>query len=475
MAMARLTVWATALAVVLSVAGARLAGAQGPAVDWKKQEAELLKHHRALIQIDSSSPPGNETRAADYLKKVFEAEGIPVQTFALKPARANLVARLKGNGSKRPLLLMAHTDVVGVQKEKWPVDPFGAVLKDGYIWGRGSRDDKDKLASNLMVMLLAKRSGTRLDRDLIFLAESGEEADPEGVGIAYMVNQHFADIDAEFALTEGGGALIENNRVTAVTIQTSEKVPRRFRLVATGTSGHGSVPRLDNPLTHLSAAVAKVGSFTMPMRLTETTRVYFEKLASISTPDKAARYRALLASPSADVQSYLAANEPEHNSMLRTSVVPTLLKAGVGPNVIPSQAEATFDVRALPDEDIPQFFAQMTRVVGDPAVKVEPITTNLRPVSAPSKLDSEMYRALEHASAALYPGAVVMPAMSTGATDMAQLRAKGIQAYGIGPASTQADTINYGAHSDVERLLESSLYRLAEFTWRATMEVAASK
>jgi len=474
--MARFTGSVAALAAVLSVAAAGSALAQGPAVDWKKQEAELLKHHRALIQIDSSSPPGNETRVVDYLKKVFEGEAIPTESFALKPMRANLVARLKGNGSKRPLLLMAHTDVVGVQKEKWPVDPFGAVLKDGYIWGRGSRDDKDKLASNLMVMLLAKRAGARLDRDLIFLAESGEEADPEGVGISYMVNHHFPAIDAEFALTEGGGALIENNRVTAVTIQTSEKVPRRFRLVATGTSGHGSVPRLDNPLTHLSAAVAKVGSFTMPMRLNETTRAYFGKLASISPPDKAQRYRALLGSePSGDVLSYLAQNEPEHNSMLRTSVVPTILKAGVGPNVIPSQAEATFDVRALPDEDIPQFFAQMTRVVGDPAVKVEPITTNLRPVSAPSKLDSEMYRALEHASAALYPGAVLMPAMSTGATDMAQLRAKGIQAYGIGPPSTQPDTINYGAHSDVERLLESSLYRLAEFTWRATMEVAASK
>src|SRR5258705_9521284 len=170
---------------------ASIAAAQAPAVDWKKQEAEILRHHRALIQIDSSSPPGNETKVADYLKSVLEKEGIAVKTFALQPARANLVARLKGNGKKRPLLLLAHTDVVGVQREKWPVDPFGAVLKDGYIWGRGSRDDKDKLAANLMVMLLAKRMGASLDRDLIFLAESGEEADPAGVGINYMVGQHF--------------------------------------------------------------------------------------------------------------------------------------------------------------------------------------------------------------------------------------------------------------------------------------------
>jgi acetylornithine deacetylase/succinyl-diaminopimelate desuccinylase-like protein len=463
-------------AAAIVVAPFSCAFAQAPSVDWKKQDAEILKHHRSLVQIDSSSPPGNETKVDDYVKRVFEVEGIPVKTFALDPKRGNLIARLKGNGKKRPILLMAHTDVVGVQREKWPVDPFGAVVKDGYIWGRGSRDDKDKLAANLMVMLIAKRMGASLDRDLIFLAESGEEADPAGVGIGYMVGQHFDEIDAEFALTEGGGATIDNGKITTVNIQTSEKVPRRFRLVATGTSGHGSVPRLDNPLIHLSAAVAKVGGFVMPMRLNETTRAYFTKLATISSPERAARYRALLgASPPESIQAYFAKEEPQHYSMLRTSIVPTILKAGVGPNVIPSQAEATFDVRALPDEDIPQFFATLTRVIGDPAVKVEPITANLRPVSAPSRLDSEMYRALEHVSAEMYPGATLLPEMSTGATDMAQLRAKGIQSYGVGPASTEADAINYGAHSDVERLPEASLYRFVEFTWRAVMEVAAAK
>jgi acetylornithine deacetylase/succinyl-diaminopimelate desuccinylase-like protein len=467
-----LPVAAAAIAALLCAAPA--VAAVG-AVDWKKQEAEILRHHRALIQIDSSSPPGNETKVDDYLKRVFEAEGIPVQLFALQPARANLVARIKGNGKKRPLLLMAHTDVVGVQREKWPVDPFGAVVKDGYIWGRGARDDKDKLAANLMVMLLAKRMGARLDRDLIFLAESGEEADPAGVGIGYMVKEHFAEIDAEFALTEGGGATIENGRVTRVNIQTTEKVPRRFKLVATGTSGHGSVPRLDNPLTHLSAAVAKIGNWVTPMRLNETTRAYFTKLAAISPPQDAARYRALLGpAPPDSIQTYLAKNEPERYSMLRTSVVPTLLKAGVGPNVIPSEAEATFDVRALPDEDIARLFAAIAQLIADPAVKLEPITVNLRPVAAASKLDSDMYRALETMASAMYPGVTVLPTMSTGATDMAQLRAKGIQSYGIGPASTESDTIDYGAHSDVERLAEPSLYRFVEFTWRAAMDVATA-
>jgi acetylornithine deacetylase/succinyl-diaminopimelate desuccinylase-like protein len=447
-----------------------------PAIDWAKQEPEILRHYRALVQIDTSSPPGNETRAVDYLKQVLEAEGIAVKTFALDPQRANLVARISGNGAKRPLLLMAHTDVVGVQREKWPVDPFGAVMKDGYVWGRGTRDDKDNLAANLMVVLLLKRSGVVLDRDVIFLAESGEEADPAGVGIAFMVERHFNEIDAEFALAEGGGATLENGRVTQVAIQTTEKVPRRFRLVATGTSGHGSVPRVDNPLTHLSAAVAKLGTWETPMRLNTTTRAYFAGLATISAPQDATRYRQLLSpQPPAALQQYFARNEPQHYSMLRTSIVPTILKAGVGPNVIPSVAEATFDVRALPDEDIAKLFADVERLIADPAVKVEPITTNLRPVAPPSKLDSEMYRALETIAGEMFAGSTVLPIMATGATDLAQLRAKSIQAYGIGPASSESDSVNYGAHSDVERLLERSLYQFVDFTWRAVIAVAADR
>src|SRR5262245_46836516 len=169
--------------------------AQAPPIDWAKQKTEILRHYRSLLQIDTRNPPGNETKAAEYLKKVLEADGIHTRTFALDPARANLVARLKGNGSKRPLLILAHTDVVGVQREKWPLDPFGAIQKDGYVWGRGSVDDKPILAANLMVMLLLKRTKTPLDRDVIFLAESGEEADTTGAGITFMVNQHFDEID----------------------------------------------------------------------------------------------------------------------------------------------------------------------------------------------------------------------------------------------------------------------------------------
>ena len=265
------------------------------------------------------------------------------------------------------MLILAHTDVVGVQPEKWPVDPFSAAIKDGYVWGRGSLDDKPVLAANLMVMLLLKRNHVTLDRDVIFLAESGEEADLAGVGINFMVQQHYNAIDAEYSLTEGGNATIEGGRVVAMNIGTAEKVPARVRLVATGTSGHGSVPRMDNALIHLGAAVEKVGRWQTPMRLNDTTRTYFEKLATISSPEKAARYNALLNPQTAEAaQRYLAEHEPQSYSMLRTSVVPTMLKAGVGANVIPSEAEATLDIRALPDEDIAKFYAEMGKIIDDP-------------------------------------------------------------------------------------------------------------
>ncbi|MEO5925540.1 MAG: M20/M25/M40 family metallo-hydrolase [Bryobacteraceae bacterium] len=449
--------------------------AQAPAIDWKAQEAETLRHFRALVQIDSSNPPGNETAVVDYLKKTFDAAGIENRVFAQESARANIVARIRGSGAKRAVLVMAHTDVVGVQREKWPVDPFGAVVKDGYIWGRGTVDDKDKLASNLMLMLLLKRSGAKLDRDVIFLAESGEEGDT-GPGIDYMVREHFDEIDAEFAITEGGGAKLQQGKVTLITIATAEKMPRRARLVVNGTSGHGSVPRTDNALVRLSLAVGKVGTWEPPMRLNDTTRTYFERLATVSTPQQAARYKGLLdPERTVNTQRYLAQNEPTHYSMLRTSVVPTILKAGYRMNVIPSEAEATLDIRVLPDEDVAQFYEEMRKVINDPAVKIEPLSAGARVATPPSRLDTEMFKAIELVSKRLYPGSTTLPTMLTGATDMAQLRAKGIQSYGIGPALEEGDSVNYGAHSDVERLPEASLHRLARFTWEIVTEVAAAK
>jgi acetylornithine deacetylase/succinyl-diaminopimelate desuccinylase-like protein len=454
-------------------------------VDWTKVDRELLEYYSALVRIDTSNPPGNETKAVNYIRPILDREGIPYQVFAMQENRANIVARLKANGSgnasKRPIIVMGHMDVVGVQREKWSVDPFAAIRKDGYIYGRGTQDDKDNLTTGIMLMLTLKRLNVPLDRDVIFIAESGEEG-TSSVGIEYLVREHWDAIGgdlkgAEFALAEGGGGESRTGKVRYVNITTTEKVPRSTRLIAHGTAGHGSVPRLDNPVIHLADAVAKVGAWQPPMRLNDTTRAYFERLATISSPEDADRYNHV-SDPkrSAAIQKYFSEHELTHYSMLRTSVVPTIIKAGFRSNVIPSEAEATIDVRALPDEDMNKLYAELRRVINDPAVEVvggDPGTQ--RPAGAPSRLDSEMFHTIENVTKELYPGAVTLPSMLTGATDMAQLRAKGVQAYGIGPIVDEKDRNIGGAHSDDERLEEAALYRFMEFLWNTVTEIAARK
>ena len=444
-------------------------------VDWKQLEPQMLEVYTSLIKIDTSNPPGGETRVVDYLRPFLDKAGVPYQVLALDPARANLVARIKGNGSKQPLLILGHTDVVGVQRDKWPVDPFAALRKDGYVWGRGSSDDKPHVVAGLMMMLLLQRLHVPLDRDVIFVAESGEEG-TTGPGIDFLVNDRWNDIAAEFALAEGGHVASRGGKVRYVEITTTEKAPRTTRLVAHGTAGHGSRPRLDNPVLHIASAVGKFLDWQPPMRLNDTTRTFFERLATISSPEQAFRYNHI-ADPAhtLEIQKYLLEHEQGNYSVLRTSIVPTIIKAGFRSNVIPSEAEATLDIRALPDEDVDKLYDQMRRVINDASVEIVSTATDHRKASPPSRIDSEMFRALERTQQRMFPGAITLPAMLTGATDMAQLRAKGVQAYGFGPIVDENEYALHGAHSDQERMLETSVYKMVEYLWYTVLDVAATK
>lgn len=450
--------------------------AQSSAPDWSKVRPELLQHFQSLVRIDTSDPPGFEAPAAEYVKTVLEREGIPVKIFAKDPKRPNVVARLKGNGTKKPLLIMGHTDVVGVQPEKWTDPPFSATRKDGYIYGRGTVDDKDNLSTAVMLMILLKRMNVPLDRDVILLAESGEEGSVS-YGIVYMIENHWSEIESEFCLAEGGGVSRRNGKLERMVVATTEKVPQGVRLVAHGPSGHGSRPLQNNAVVKLAQAVAKMSAWQPPMRLNDTTRTYFERLATVSSPEDAARYNGITnPEKSQAIQDYFAANEPGHFSMLRTSVTPTILKAGFRSNVIPSEAEATLDIRALPDEDMTKFHAKMTEIINDPAVEIVSSRRSTRPASTPSRLDTDVFRALEAAQKKFYPGAITLPTMSTGASDKAYLQVKGVQTYGIGPMTDEEDgPKGYGAHSDQERILESALYTFLEFQWDVVMSVAAAK
>ncbi len=443
-------------------------------VDWDEVGEESIGHIINLVRINTSNPPGNETEAARYIERALAAEGIDSEMFALDPERANLVARIPGNGSKRPILIMGHTDVVGVQADRWTEDPFGGERKDGYIYGRGTLDDKDNVTAGLMLMIMLERYGVELDRDIIFLAESGEEGTPE-VGINFMVEKHWDKIEAEFALAEGGNNTLEDNGVTIVGIQSTEKKPRRATLVATGTPGHGSVPRLDNAVTALAKAVAKAGSWQTEMRLNQTTRAYFERLATISDPEDAWRYRNIDNPEETEaIQQYFLENYPYHYSVLRTSVVPTVIEAGFRKNVIPSEASAILDIRMLPDEDVDAFYEKLRVLIDDPQITVvpEPI---YRPESPPSPIDNEMFQALESVANRMYPEATVLPTMATGATDMAQVRAKGVPSYGIGAVrSIEEMNSGRGAHGDNERVSEESVKQLVQFLWYTIIDIAAT-
>jgi acetylornithine deacetylase/succinyl-diaminopimelate desuccinylase-like protein len=459
-----------------TVCGLLLAAALLPAQtpDWTKADAESLEHFQALVKLDTTSPPGNEIVAAEYVKRVLEREGIEVKSFALDPKRPNIVARLKGTGKKRPLLIMGHTDTVSIDPAKWKFPPFSAARDGGYIYGRGTVDDKDNLTACLMAMVLLKRLNVSLDRDVIFLAESGEEGDTK-FGIGFMVDNHWSEIDAEYALAEGGGVTREGGKTRYASVQTTEKSINSVQLVSRGPAGHGSVPLKGNAVVHMAQAVARVAEWMPPMRLNDTTRTYFERLATLSTPEEAARYNGLLdPAKTQAVQQYLAEFEPRHNSMIRTSISPNIFQGGYRYNVIPSEATVRLDVRAIPDEPMDEFFAAMKRVINDPSVEIVN-SGRTRPLAPASPVNDPVFRAVELAITKHY-GVVTLPTMSTGASDMSFLRAKGVKSYGVGPATDAEDgPLGFGAHSDQERIRESELTRFIRFHYDAILSIARAE
>jgi acetylornithine deacetylase/succinyl-diaminopimelate desuccinylase-like protein len=457
-----------ALAFATAIGGSRAAEP-----DFTAAAQESIARIQELVRLDTSNPPGNESRVANHLKSLFERDGVPVELLALDPQRANLIARLKGSGRKRPVLLMAHTDIVGVERDKWTVDPFAGVIKDGYLYGRGASDDKSMVAVFAQVLLMLHRSKIALDRDVIFAAVADEEANAVN-GIRFLVQRHWEKIACEYALNEGGNTLVERGRVKYVGIATTEKVPRTFFLSATGVSAHASRPRTDNPITHLADAVAKVGHWRPPVRLNETTRAFFAGLAKIGTPAEARLYGNLedpILGP--EVQETIRRTDPMTHAILRTTISPTVIKGGFRVNVVPSDAMATLDVRMLPDEDPEKFAQQLRALINDPSVEVVPATHDGREPAPPSRLDSELFVALNRARERVYPEALTLPLMSSGATDSAYLRPRGVQVYGVRSAQDFEDG-GARAHGNDERLKLEGVRPFLEIVYRAIIEIAGT-
>ena len=429
-------------------------------IDWENALWDVISHLQTLIRIDTVNPPGNEIAAARYLDDVLRGAGIETALYEPAPGRGSLVARLTGDGSARPLILLAHMDVVGVERDQWKEKPFGGEIVDGYLYGRGAIDDKGMLACNLQAMLLLKRhlvdAGGRLKRDIVFVATADEETGG-AFGIDWLAEHHREVLDAEYALNEGGRIRVVGGRPLYAAVQCAEKVPHALVVRAVGTSGHASVPLPDNAIARLARAVAAIARHREPLHLTEVSRGFFGELATVWPDGREARAMRDLTSDDATrvhAGERVLARNPTYDAVLRNGISPTMLSGGVRTNVIPAEASATLNVRTLPGEDIEEVCARLRAVVHEPGVEIRVRGSGDDAPASPVR--AEMFDAIRDAVRALEPSIAVVPYLSTGATDSAPLRRLGVKAYGILPFPlTQED--EHRMHGHDERVPVSAL------------------
>ena len=463
-------------AQVPSTAMPTVESTRSPAGDTTALAKEAEGWLADLIRIDTTNPPGNEQAAAKYIAAILTKEGINSEFLDLAPGRSALVARLRSAAMPDPsraLLLVAHMDVVGVDKSKWTVDPFAATIKDGYMYGRGSIDDKGMLAANLAAFIALKRSNARVNRDVIFLATADEEQGGEA-SIRVLIAKYWDKFAAGFALNEGGRVILKNGKVEYVAVQASEKVPVDVAVIARGPSGHASVPTKDNAVVHLAAAVEKIGGYTAPTRFTTIVRRYFEQLAPLEDDELAKWIRSLDTPDRGEhAQRVVSDANPLWNSMLRDTIAPTMLNAGVRANVIPSEARAMLNVRLLPGNTIDVLLGELTKLVNDPNIRFE-VQPDAGLAAPPSSLESDFYATITKAASQEFSGAPVLPFLSAGATDSAQLRLHNVQAYGVSPFP-MTDEDSRRMHADDERMPLASFEKGVDFLARIAAEFAATR
>jgi acetylornithine deacetylase/succinyl-diaminopimelate desuccinylase-like protein len=470
------SLFALLIGTLACVPVAQAQASPAPSTNLTLIENEAVTWLENLIRINTTNPPGNELAAAKYLAGILNQEGIPSETFQSVPGRGFLVARLQASAlpdPSRALLLMGHLDVVGVDKSKWTVDPFRGITQDGYIYGRGAIDDKGMLAADLTVLIALKRSGVKLNRDIIFLAEGDEEAGGEQ-GMKFAVDKYWDKIAAGYAINEGGRVVVKDNKVQYVGVQVSEKVMANVDVIATGTSGHASIPRKDNPVQHLADAIAKIGTYEPPVDFNSVTRDYFEGLAPLEDEETRKWMSSLDTSERAErAARWISDHNPIWNAMLRDTVTPTMLQAGVRQNVVPSEARAVLNLRMLPGNLPETLVMKLQQFVNDPQIRfsIEPGAG----VAAPSSsTTSDLYNTITKVAAQEFPGTTVLPYMSTGATDSDQLRLRSVQAYGLLPFPLTEDDL-LRMHADNERVPINSFQKGIEFLYNIVSDFAAAK
>ena len=434
--------------------------------------AQLLTE---LIQVDTSNPPGHEAQIAELLAPKFKPLGFEIEIVPTpETGKSHFLARLRGDGSKKPILLAAHADVVGVEREKWTVDPFAGLVRDGHVYGRGAIDFKGGVAVFARAAMMLAENKVPLARDVIFLAEADEEGAPYST--LWLARTHWAKMDCEFALNEGGWIIKDTaGKVQYVSISTADKGSASLVLTARGTSTHSSMPRPDNAIFTLSRAMAKLADYDTKVQLTPSTQQFFLTLAKTSAPPASDYFRTI--ATSTDRAAIARADrevskDPLIHALLRNSIAPVLMNAGFRGNVIPGSAAATINVRTIPGTDPNDLVREFQQVIADPRVEVTLANQGGGlAASAPSSEDTELFRTLVREARTTFPGAEVTPYLFQAGTDAGAWRSRGVPVYGIYPYPITADELTR-MHGNDERVSVESLRQGTEMIYRTLVAVA---
>jgi acetylornithine deacetylase/succinyl-diaminopimelate desuccinylase-like protein len=426
-----------------------------------------------LIGINTTHDRGATTPAAQAIRRRLIAAGFPARDIVIagpEPKRMNVVARLHGRGARKPIVLLAHLDVVEARRDDWSLDPFVLTEKDGYFYGRGTSDIKDMAAIFTQTMIILKREKVALDRDVILALTADEEGGDDN-GVQWLLANRRPLIEAEYVINgDGGDPVMREGKVFARNVQASEKVYMDLRLEVRNAGGHSSLPVKDNAIYRLSAALTRISAYDFPMRLNEVSRAYFTRAAAAAPDTIAARMRMIGETGDTVAMRRLAAGSAWFNSVLRTTCVATRLEGGHANNALPQLAAANVNCRMLPDERPENVIDAIRTAANDTAVH---ITVTSEPVPSPaSPLVPEVLEPVDSITAAMWPGAAVVPSMETGATDGLFFRNAGIPVYGVSGVALDDDDIR--AHGRDERIRVDAFYKGLEFTTRLVRALAAA-
>jgi acetylornithine deacetylase/succinyl-diaminopimelate desuccinylase-like protein len=468
--MRRINLGAGLVAASIGLAVAAMADDQPP------DDQPLFREiYRELVEINTTDSAGDTVRAADAMAARLRAGGLPSGDIRVIPSAArkgNLVARLRGTGARRPLLLLGHLDVVEARREDWEFDPFTLREVNGAFRGRGTIDDKAMAAIFVANLIRYFRENFRGERDIILALTADEEiSDSPNNGAHFLLEHHRELIDAEFAINEGGGGALRGGKPIRNTVQLAEKVNQTYQLEVKDRGGHSSIPRRDNAIYRLADGLRRLAEFNFPPRLNAVTRSYFERVAAFEEPEVADAIKGLLDDRSDDRTLAPLTERPVYNAQIRTTCVATMLQAGHAENALPQTARATVNCRIMPDEPVASVAQTLARVLDDPRIAIVPKGEAV--LSPPTPINTELMATVARISAEMWPGVPLVATMSTGYTDSRWLRNAGIASYGV--SGLFSDPGNNGVHGLNEQVGIAELDRSREFLYRLVKALAGAR